>query len=92
MFKKALNKKSKFIIDFGAEQYCAKGEELCSNAYNSFYDDNGNFIMILSDGMGDDDRAAVESKMAVDLMEQYANQEPDYNHPLEILNSSLLSN
>lgn len=92
MFKKVLNPKAKFIIDFGAEQYCAKGEELCSNAYNSFYDDNGNFIMILSDGVGDDDRAAVESKMAVDLMEQYANQEPDYNHPLEILNSSLLSN
>lgn len=92
MFKKHFDKKTNITVDFGAEQYRAKGEELCSNAYNSFYDDNGNFIMILSDGMGDDDRAAVESKMAVDLMEQYANQEPDYNHPLEILNSSLLSN
>ena len=90
MFKKVLNPKAKFIIDFGAEQYCAKGEELCSNAYNSFYNDNGNFIMILSDGMGDDDRAAVESKMAVDLIKQYAKQGTDYNLPLKILNSSLL--
>ena len=90
MFKKALNKKSKFSIDFGAKQYCARGGELCSNAYNSFYNDNGNFIMILSDGMGDDDRAAVESKMAVDLIKQYAKQGTDYNLPLKILNSSLL--
>lgn len=90
MFKKVLNQKAKFIIDFGVEQYRAKGEELCSNAYNSFYDDNENFIMILSDGMGDDDRAAVESKMAVDLIKQYAKQGTDYNLSLKILNSSLL--
>ncbi len=90
MLKKALNKKTKFIIDFGSEQYCAKDGELCSNAYNSFYDDNGNFIMILSDGMGTDERAANESKLAVDLIKQYAKQGTDYNLPLKILNSSLL--
>ena len=90
MCKKRINSKTKFVIDFGAEQYCARGGEQCSNSYTYFYDDNGNFIMILSDGMGLDERATVESKMAVDLIKQYTKQGTDYNLPLNNLNSALL--
>lgn len=90
MFTKHFNKKTNITVDFGAEQYSTKGDEQHRNAYSSFYDNNGHFVMILSDGMGDDDRAAVESKMAVDLIKQYAKQGTDYNLPLKILNSSLL--
>ena len=83
-------KKTNLIIDFGSKQYCARGGELCSNSYKHFYDARGHFVMILSDGMGDDDRAAAGSRMTTDFLGQSVKDDVEYNKALEILNSSLL--
>lgn len=83
--------KENITIDFGVEQYQANDREPCGNAYKHFYDGDGHFVMILSDGMGDNERAAVESKMAVDLIAQSMETGFEYNRAFDTINSSLLS-
>ena len=85
-----LNEKADITIDFGAEQYCANGGNLCGDAYKYFYDGKGHFIMILSDGMGTGGRAAVDGAMASGLMARLVKAGFGYNCSLKILNSSML--
>ncbi|MBQ3547538.1 MAG: SpoIIE family protein phosphatase [Clostridia bacterium] len=85
-----LNEKAEITIDFGAEQYCANGGNLCGDAYKYFYDGKGHFIMILSDGMGTGGRAAVDGAMASGLMARLVKAGFGYNCSLKILNSSML--
>ena len=85
-----LNEKAEIAIDFGAEQYCANGGNLCGDAYKYFYDGKGHFIMILSDGMGTGGRAAVDGAMASGLMARLVKAGFGYNCSLKILNSSML--
>lgn len=89
MFKKTLNKK--INIDFGAKQYCSKDGKKCNNEYTYFYDENGHFIIILSDVIGTDESTADEIKVAFELMVQSIKSKIDYNRSLENFNSSLLS-
>ena len=85
-----INEKAEITIDFGAEQYCANGGNLCGDAYKYFYDGKGHFIMILSDGMGTGGRAAVDGAMASGLMARLVKAGFGYNCSLKILNSSML--
>jgi stage II sporulation protein E len=85
-----LNEKAEITVDFGAEQYCANGGNLCGDAYKYFYDGKGHFIMILSDGMGTGGRAAVDGAMASGLMARLVKAGFGYNCSLKILNSSML--
>lgn len=85
-----LNEKTEIDIDFGAEQYCANGGNLCGDAYKYFYDGKGHFIMILSDGMGTGGRAAVDGAMASGLMARLIKAGFGYKCSLKILNSSML--
>ncbi len=85
-----MNERAEISIDFGAEQYCANGGNLCGDAYKYFYDGKGHFIMILSDGMGTGGRAAVDGAMASGLMARLIKAGFGYNCSLKILNSSML--
>ena len=85
-----INEKAEITVDFGAEQYCANGGNLCGDAYKYFYDGKGHFIMILSDGMGTGGRAAVDGAMASGLMARLVKAGFGYNCSLKILNSSML--
>ncbi len=85
-----INEHADITIDFGAEQYCANGSNLCGDAYKYFYDGKGHFIMVLSDGMGTGGRAAVDGAMASGLMARLIKAGFGYNCSLKILNSSML--
>ncbi len=51
---------------------------------------DGKFFMILSDGMGSGTRAALESSLAVNLLERFLSAGYDQNSALEAINSLLL--
>ena len=85
-----LNEKAVYKIDFGVHQLTANGSAMCGDAYNSFYDGRGHFIIILSDGMGTGGRAAVDGAMASGLMMRLLKAGFGYDCSLRILNSSML--
>jgi len=85
-----LNEHAAIDIDFGVEQICASGSNMCGDAYKCFFDGRGHFIMILSDGMGTGGRAAVDGAMASGLMGRLIKAGFGYDCSLRILNSSML--
>ncbi|MBE6810152.1 MAG: hypothetical protein E7521_03730 [Ruminococcaceae bacterium] len=85
-----VNERTNYKIDIGIEQHCAVAGSICGDAYKYFNDGKGNFVMILSDGMGTGGRAAVDSAMASGLMARLLKAGFGYDCSLKILNSSML--
>lgn len=84
------NEKAEIRVDFGVCQTNANDNTMCGDAYKSFTDRKGHFVMILSDGMGTGGRAAVDGAMASGLMTRLLKAGFGYNSSLKILNSSML--
>lgn len=78
-----------YKVDLGVSQKSAAGD-MCGDAYSSFYDGKGHFVMLLSDGMGTGGRAAVDSAMATGLMSRLIKSGFGFDCALKILNSSML--
>lgn len=85
-----LNEKADITVDFGAMQFCANDSKMCGDAYKSFNDGKGHFLMVLSDGMGTGGRAAVDGAMACGLMTRLIKAGFGYDCSLKFLNSSML--
>lgn len=55
-----------------------------------FNDDKGNFVSLISDGMGTGGRAAVDSMMTVNLMEKLVKSGLSFDCALGLTNSALM--
>ena len=80
----------RYSVDIGVSQFAANGGSMCGDAYRYFYDGQGRFLMILSDGMGTGGRAAVDGTFVSGLMGQLLKAGFGYDCSLKILNSSML--
>jgi stage II sporulation protein E len=60
--------KPRFSVSFGEAAIQKTGEVLCGDACESFVDERGRAMLILSDGMGCGGSAAVDSNLTVGLM------------------------
>lgn len=56
-----------YRVSVGSAQLCCAGEKLCGDAFESFQDNGGHLVTVLSDGMGNGGRAAVDGAMAAGL-------------------------
>ncbi len=81
---------AQYQVDVGVSQINAGNSKMCGDAYSYFYDSRGNFISVLSDGMGTGGRAAVDGAMASGLMSRLLKAGFGYDCSLKILNSSML--
>ncbi len=77
-------------IEFGAAQHCCSGEKLCGDAYEAFLDNDGNAVMIISDGMGSGGRAAVDSAMTCGLTGRLLRAGFGFEGAMKVVNSALL--
>lgn len=82
--------KTRFVVETASAQLPADDEKLCGDNFESFYDGRGNYIVILSDGMGTGPRAAVDSAMAAGLMSRLVKAGFSFESSLRLVNSSLL--
>lgn len=76
---------------FGRERVLtdtADNEKLCGDTFESFYDGRGNYVVILSDGMGTGPRAALDSAMASGLMARLVKAGFGFQSALRLVNSS----
>lgn len=77
-------------VESASTQISADSERMCGDNFESFYDGRGNYIVILSDGMGTGPRAAVDSAMAAGLMSRLVRAGFGFSSALRLVNSSLL--
>ncbi len=77
-------------VEFGAAQHCCGNEKLCGDAYEAFLDDEGNAVMIISDGMGSGGRAAVDSAMTCGLTGRLLRAGFGFEGAMKVINSALL--
>jgi len=82
--------KAVYTLEFFAVQQAAVGSQTCGDCYEYFQDGKGFAHMILSDGMGNGNRAAVDSVMTCNLFLKLIKAGFGFESALKLLNSSLL--
>lgn len=85
-----LCEKTAYSVESAFSQIPADNEKLCGDTFESFYDGRGNYVVILSDGMGTGPRAALDSAMASGLMARLVKAGFGFQSALRLVNSSLL--
>ena len=75
---------------FGKAVIKKSGEKLCGDAAESFVDEQGCAVMILSDGMGCGGSAAVDSNMTLKLMSRLLQSGFGYEAALRIVNAAMM--
>ncbi len=85
-----LTEKPRLAVRFASAQLNCKAEKLCGDAFEYFYDNNGRYCVVLSDGMGSGGRAAVDGAMAAALTARMLQAGFHYDNIVRIINSSLL--
>lgn len=82
--------KAVYSLEFFAVQQAAVGTHTCGDCYEYFRDGKGFAHIILSDGMGNGNRAAVDSVMTCNLFLKLIKAGFGFESALKLLNASLL--
>ncbi|MBQ4156139.1 MAG: SpoIIE family protein phosphatase, partial [Clostridia bacterium] len=85
-----LSEKANYCIDTGVCQINSKNASLSGDCYTYFNDGKGNFVMILSDGMGTGTQAAVDSAFCSNLMERLIKAGFGFDCALKLVNSAMI--
>lgn len=64
--------------------------DICGDCFDSFFDGKGNFIALLSDGMGTGSRAAIDGAMAASLLSRLIVSGFSFPCALRLVNSAML--
>lgn len=88
--KIALAEKPQFSVTVGSAQLNCKGERLCGDAFETFTDGQGRWYAVLSDGMGNGGRAAVDGAMASGLTSRMIRAGFGFDSVLRMVNSALM--
>ena len=75
---------------FGSSQLNCRTETLCGDSFEQFYDHDGRYCVVLSDGMGTGGRAAVDGAMTAALAGRMLQAGFHFDSILRIINSSLI--
>ena len=79
-----------YTVDWGSSQLTESGSRITGDAFRSLTTDAGEFMLILSDGMGTGGNAAVDSAMTSDLLRRLLEAGVGCDAALKIVNSALL--
>lgn len=78
-------------VSFGYFQHSAGGSNFCGDSVTGFYDGQGHYIAIISDGMGTGGRAAVDGVMTSSMAETLLKSGLGYDTSLKLINSALMT-
>lgn len=85
-----LSERTKYTVRLGSAQLNCRTEHLCGDAFEQFYDRDGRYCVVLSDGMGTGGRAAVDGAMTAALAGRMLQAGFHFDSILRIINSSLI--
>ena len=87
-----LQEVKKFNIEYFVTQHACNNNNFCGDSYKSFEDLNGNFNIIISDGMGTGANAMKESALSSELMKKLLENNINYKSSIEFINQIMLLN
>ena len=79
-------------VDFGFTQHAFGNGLVCGDSFCKFEDGEGNFNVILSDGMGTGDTAAIQGNITAELMKNFVKSGIGASSAVKFVNSTLLLN
>lgn len=79
-----------FDVEVGVFQHVFGGGKLCGDCVNCFFNGFGQFVALISDGMGTGGRAAVDSNMTVSILTKLLKSGLGENCALQVVNSALM--
>ena len=82
--------KTDFLAECIYHQTSGEEGEICGDCFDSFYDGKGNFIAVLSDGMGTGNRAAIDGAMASTMFSRLIVSGFSFPCALRLVNSAML--
>lgn len=85
----SMEEKPKFSVDFSSSGVASKEGEQSGDTVKSFYDGKGNFYMVLSDGMGRGNRAAIDSIFTSSSIEKLLSAGADFSSAARLINSAM---
>lgn len=85
-----LNEVPVFDVEVGVYQHVFGGGKLCGDCVNCFSNGFGQFVALISDGMGTGGRAAVDSNMTVSILTKLLKAGLSENCALKVVNSALM--
>lgn len=88
--KIALFEKATYTVDFSVQQYSSNNNNVCGDSYEYFLDSKGYAYLILSDGMGQGKRAAIDSVMTCSILLKLIKAGFGLESAIKLINSSLL--
>ncbi len=78
-----------YAIEFSAQQSCFRDNEICGDQCEYFMDGRGGAYLLLSDGMGNGKRAAVDSVMTCSVLKKLLQAGFGVDSAVRTLNSAL---
>lgn len=85
-----LCERTKYRVEAAASRVCANNQAQCGDSYEGFYDGKGNYIVVLSDGMGTGLRAAIDSSLTATVTSRLLRAGLSCESALRMVNSTLL--
>ncbi len=79
-----------YDVEVGVYQHVCGGGKLCGDCVNCFSNGFGEFVALISDGMGTGGRAAVDSNMTVSILTRLLKAGLSENCALRVVNSALM--
>ena len=83
--------KPELDVAFGSSQHSAENSAFCGDSYTGFYDGQGHYIAVLSDGMGTGGRAAVDGVMTSTMAETLIKAGVGFDTALRLINTALMA-
>ena len=88
--KVCLKEKPRMAVRMAKAQCHCRSERFCGDALESFYDQDGRFCVVLSDGMGSGGRAAVDGALTSALASRMLQAGFHFDNVLRMINSAML--
>ena len=79
-----------YSASFGYATMAKHGEKVCGDSFNVIYTKRDKMVMVLSDGMGSGEDAAMQSRETVSLMEKFLGCGFECELCADLINSSLI--
>lgn len=73
------------------KQHTTKGEKYCGDSFKSFFDGLGKFYIVMCDGMGTGNSAAISGNMTSEVIKNMIRSGIDFKTSISIANSLLMS-
>lgn len=85
-----LKQASRYKINTGIAQHSFKDGKLCGDSFKKFYNKEGKFVSIISDGMGTGSNAALDGELVSGIISRLISSGFDYDSVLKMVNCAMM--